>query len=59
MAAPPTDVGAVQETNDSPSAFEVAMTFVAAPGTVAGVAGADGAEAMLEPLAFLATTVNV
>jgi len=59
MAAPPTDVGAVQETSDSPSVFEVAMTFVGAPGTVAGVAEDDEIEGAPEPLAFFATTMNV
>ena len=59
MAAPPTDVGAVQETSEAPSAFEVAATPVGDPGGVAGVAEFEGTEAALMPLAFFATTVNV
>ena len=59
IATPPFEDGAVHDTSEAPSVFEVAMTLVGTPGRVAGVAGADGAEAAPEPLAFLATTVNV
>ncbi|MEI7860130.1 MAG: hypothetical protein WCI26_09920 [Acidimicrobiales bacterium] len=36
MADPPSEVGAVHDTTDDASAFEVAVTPVGAPGTVAG-----------------------
>ena len=58
-AAPPLSTGAVHDTvveafwNDEPT------TPVGAPGTVAGVTGDEGSEAVDEPIALEATTVNV
>ena len=59
MAAPPLDAGAVHDTCDWVLAYEAPDTAVGTPGTVAGVAGADGAEARLVPAALVAVTVNV
>jgi len=53
------DAGAIHDTTDRLLAFEVADTDVGAPGTVAGVAGADGADATLVPARLVAVTVNV
>ena len=58
-AAPPLPTGAVQETTERLLAFEVAVTAVGAPGTVAGVAEAGGLEATLVPAGLVAVTVNV
>ena len=66
MALPPFDAGAVQETIAEALPGE-AVTAVGAPGTVAtgtvtgatGVTLLEGAEAALEPIAFVATTVKV
>ncbi len=64
MALPPFDAGAVQETV-ADALPAVAVAAVGAPGTVAGGGGATGvtlleaAEAALEPIAFVATTVKV
>jgi len=58
MAAPPLEAGAVQET--VPWVYPpTAVTPVGGPGAVAGIAGADGAEAALVPTAFVAVTVKV
>ena len=65
MADPPSVVGAVQDTNDDASAFEVAVTPVGAPGTVAGatgaagVAGAEADDGDPVPMKLEAVTVNV
>ena len=59
MAAPPLEAGAVQDTTEEELAFEVAVTEVGAPGLVAGMTAADGAEAGLEPTELMAVTVNV
>ena len=59
MAAPPLDAGAVHDTTDWVLAYDVPDTDVGAPGTVAGVAGADGADATLVPARLVAVTVNV
>ena len=59
IATPPVARGAVHETIEDPSPFEVAVTLVGEPGGIAGVAAFEGAEATLEPMAFFATTVNV
>ena len=59
MVAPPLESGAVQETTDWALALDVAVTAVGAPGTVDGVAAADGAEADPVPTALVAVTVNV
>jgi len=56
--APPLSAGAVHETTDVVLAFEVAMTFVGAPGVVAGVVAVDGFEMTLVPAAFVATILN-
>ena len=61
MALPPFDTGAVQETV-AEALPGVELTAVGAPGTVAGATGVtllEGAEAALEPIAFVATTVKV
>ena len=64
MALPPFDAGAVHET-EAEALPAVAVTPVGVPGTVAGGGGAsgvtllEGAEAALEPIAFVATTVKV
>jgi len=58
MTAPPLLVGALHETTDVVFAFEVAVTFVAAPGTVAGVVAVDGFEMTLIPAALIATILN-
>ena len=59
MVAPPLDAGAVQETTEEALAYEVAPTEVGAPGVVAGVAGAEAADAGLVPAELVAVTVNV
>ena len=59
MAAPPLDAGAFHDTVDEVAVLEVTVTPVADPGTVAGVAGADAAEATLLPTEFVAVTVKV
>ena len=51
--------GAVQDTVDWALPLAVADTPVGAPGTVDGVAGADGAEAGPVPMPLVAVTVNV
>ena len=43
MAVPPVEAGAVHDTTEEALAFEVAVTTVGAPGTVAGVAAAEAA----------------
>ena len=53
------EAGAVHDTTDEALAFEVAVTVVGAPGTVAGVAEAEGADGVLVPLMLVAVTVNV
>jgi len=56
--APPLSAGAVHETTDWVFAFEVAVTFVGAPGVVAGVVAVDGFEMTLVPAALIATILN-
>ena len=51
--------GAVQETTDCPFAFEVAVTFVATPGAVAGTTAADAADDTELPDALIAMTLKV
>ena len=58
MAAPPFEAGAVQLTVACASPA-VAMTLVGAPGTVAGVTAADGADAGPVPTTLAAVTVKV
>ena len=59
MAEPPVVDGAVHDTDEEASASEVAVTAVGAPGTVAGVAGAEGVDAGPVPTELVAVTVNV
>ena len=59
MAAPPLDPGAVQATTDLALAFDVAVTVVGAPGTAAGMAGADAADEGPVPAELVADTMNV
>ena len=58
IAAPPLETGAAHAT-DAETLPPTAMTVVGAPGTVDGVAAADGAEADPVPRALVAVTVNV
>ena len=58
-AEPPLDAGAVQDTTDWASAFDVAATPVGAPGVAAGTAAADGVEGVLVPAVLVAATVKV
>jgi hypothetical protein len=58
IALPPLLTGAVKLTLACVSAAD-AVTFVGAPGTVAGVTLFDAIDGALDPAAFAATTVNV
>jgi hypothetical protein len=58
MAAPPFEAGAVQETTADWSAA-AAVGVVGAPGTVAGVADAEAADAEPVPTTLVAVTVKV
>ena len=59
IAEPPLEAGAFQETTDWVLALDDAFTLVGAPGVVAGVAGAEAAEAALVPAELVAVTVKV
>ena len=59
MADPPLEADVVHATTDWVLALEVAVTAVGAPGIVAGVAGADAADALPTPTELVAVTVNV
>ena len=59
IGVPPVAPGAVHDTTDWVLALDVAVTLVGAPGTVAGVAGAEAAEALPVPAELVAVTVNV
>jgi len=59
IGAPPLETGAVHVITDCAFAFEVAVTFVGAPGVVAGVAAADAIDAVEVPEIFVAVTLNV
>ena len=59
MVAPPLETGAVQDTTDWALAYDVPVTAVGTPGRVAGVAGAEAADAGPVPAALVALTVNV
>ena len=59
MAEPPLEIGAVQETVDTVSWFDVAVTPVGAPGTAAGLADAEGNEGADVPAPLVAVTVKV
>jgi hypothetical protein len=58
-ALPPLSAGAVHATTDCPFAFDVAVTFVGAPGAVAGTPAADAADDAEFPEALIAMTLNV
>jgi hypothetical protein len=58
MADPPSDAGAVQVT-ETCVLSRVGVTPVGGPGTVAGVAAADAADAGPVPTVFVAVTVKV
>ena len=59
MVAPPLEAGAVHETTDWELALDVAVTPVGAPGTAAGVAEFDTADAAPLPDPLVATTGKV
>jgi len=59
IGAPPFEAGAVHEITDIEFAFDDAITFVGAPGAVAGVAAADAIDAVEVPEIFVAVTLNV
>jgi hypothetical protein len=59
ISAPPLLVGAVQLIVVEAFCSDVPTTPVGAPGTVAGVTATEGAEGNEEPIAFVATTLNV
>ena len=58
IAAPPVFAGALQETTDSPLAFDVPDTDVGTPGTLDGMTAADAEEAEPVPDTFVAVTEN-
>ena len=58
IAAPPLEAGAVQDTIDSPLAFDVPDTDVGTPGTLDGTTAVDTEEAEPVPDTFVAVTVN-
>ena len=58
IAAPPLEAGAVQDTTDSPLAFDVPDTDVGTPGTLDGTTAVDAEEAEPVPDTFVAVTVN-
>ena len=58
IAAPPLEAGAVQDTTDSPLAFDVPDTDVGTPGTLDGTTAVDTEEAEPVPDTFVAVTVN-
>ena len=59
IAVPPLSAGAVQATTELVFAFEVAVTFVATPGVVAGTTATDAAEDAEFPDVLMAMTLNV
>ena len=59
MMAPPLEAGAVHDTTDWVLAKEDPTTLVGTLGVVAGVTGAEAAEAGPTPEALVAVTVNV
>ena len=59
MAAPPLELGAVQDTIDWVLANELAVTPVGAPGVVDGVAVTGGVEAGPTPMLLVAVTVKL
>jgi hypothetical protein len=59
IGAPPFEAGAAHVITDSAFAFEDAITLVATPGAVAGVADAEAIDAADVPETFVAVTLNV
>ena len=59
IAAPPVATGADQDTTEDTFAFELAVTTVGAPATVAGTAAAEATDTEPVPALFVAVTVNV
>lgn len=59
IGRPPVSTGAVQETTETPSAFDVPMTAVGASGGPSGVTAADGSEAAPPPATLEAQTLKV
>jgi len=59
IAAPPSEVEAVQVTVDWVDSKELAITLVGAVGMVDGVAVFEASDAPLVPALFVAVTVNV
>ncbi len=59
IALPPLSAGAVHEMTELTFAFEVAVTFVTAPGAVAGTPAVDAADDTELPDALMAMTLNV
>jgi hypothetical protein len=59
IAVPPLSAGAVHEMTELAFAFEVAVTFVAAPGAVAGTTAVDAVDDTELPDALMAMTLNV
>jgi hypothetical protein len=58
IAAPPFEAGGLQVTADEEFTLLVPDTPVGAPGTVAGIATAEGAEAAPVPTELVASTSN-
>ena len=56
---PPSETGAVHDTNEETLLFDAAVTAVGAPGGPRGVAGDDATESPPVPAVFDAVTVNV
>ena len=59
IAVPPVSAGVVHTITEEPFVFDVAVTPVGAPGTVAGMAAGDAVDAAELPAALMATTLNV
>ena len=59
MGAPPLETGAAHVITDSAFAFDDAITLVATPGAVAGVADAEAIDAVEVPEIFVAVTLKV
>jgi hypothetical protein len=59
MGLPPSEAGAVHDTNDETLLFDTAVTVAGAVGGPRGVAGDDATESPPVPAAFNAVTVNV
>jgi hypothetical protein len=59
IVLPPSEAGAVHDTNEETLLFDAAVTAVGAPGGPRGVAGDDASESAPGPATFEAVTVNV